>query len=480
MRKEKLAAIIANTIQKEIIDMGWPVGESLGVEPELIERYGVSRSTLREAIRQLERHSVARMRRGNQGGLIIEQPARASAIVALSTYLVLADADFEQLFEARQIIEDMALEAAAKRFSEKDIDTANALIEELQLPLSNNFGKEIELQERIRTFLRDAAGNPATSIILDSLFHVTTNDLPPKFARSEDIESSFSRARTFRLHMLEALIAKDPSTAQHWQHELLKVGKWLIHEQLLDKKGIAKPTLTIASSKHTPGYEVFNKTAQRLALTFTQYIKEAGLPPGARLGTESELRERFGLSRAVLREALRILELHAIVSGKRGNGGGFEVSTPKPDYTAEIVVNFLQYEGLSPDYFYEVWASIQLASSGLAGERITEAGKLVLKDLLELERNAAPSDLFARIQDVELTIGKLINNLPLALFSQFLGQVAVHYPVTITKKQADPLLQTHAQYVEAVILGEPELACQRMADFLNIISKTFRATGDKT
>ena len=40
------------------------------------------------------------------------------------------------------------------------------------------------------------------------------------------------------------------------------------------------------------------------------------------LGAEAELRERYGVSRAVLREAVRILEYHGAVTTKRGPGGG--------------------------------------------------------------------------------------------------------------------------------------------------------------
>ena len=50
-----------------------------------MERYGIGRATLREAIRQLERHGVANMRRGSGGGLVISRPARDSAALALAT-----------------------------------------------------------------------------------------------------------------------------------------------------------------------------------------------------------------------------------------------------------------------------------------------------------------------------------------------------------------------------------------------------------
>ncbi|WP_342666184.1 GntR family transcriptional regulator [Mycobacterium genavense] len=60
---KKLGSTIARDIEADIVRRGWPVGESLGSEHAVQQRYGVSRSVLREAVRLVEHHQVARMRR---------------------------------------------------------------------------------------------------------------------------------------------------------------------------------------------------------------------------------------------------------------------------------------------------------------------------------------------------------------------------------------------------------------------------------
>ena len=47
----KLASQVARGIEADVVRQGWPVGRSLGSEMELRERFGVSRSVLREAVR---------------------------------------------------------------------------------------------------------------------------------------------------------------------------------------------------------------------------------------------------------------------------------------------------------------------------------------------------------------------------------------------------------------------------------------------
>ncbi|MGV7767469.1 GntR family transcriptional regulator, partial [Mycobacterium kansasii] len=55
-RADKRAAKIARRIEEDIVRRGWAVGESLGSEAALQQRYGVSRSVLREAVRLVEHH----------------------------------------------------------------------------------------------------------------------------------------------------------------------------------------------------------------------------------------------------------------------------------------------------------------------------------------------------------------------------------------------------------------------------------------
>jgi len=70
----KLAASVARRILGDVVDRGWPVGQVLGSQAELIERYGVSRAVFREAVRLVENQQVATMRRGPGGGLVVTEP----------------------------------------------------------------------------------------------------------------------------------------------------------------------------------------------------------------------------------------------------------------------------------------------------------------------------------------------------------------------------------------------------------------------
>lgn len=474
-RKGKLAETIAETIKKDIIAMGWPVGKILGNEPQLQERYGVSRATIREAIRQLERHGVASMRRGKLGGLMIEQPAEISAVLALATYLELAHISIDELFEARNIIECMALEQAGARLPEYELQRAQTFIEALRDPEPLEFNAEMALHTQIRNFLRDTATNPATALTLDALYYITIHDLPPR-ATKKDVEQTLRDARRIRRQVLEALVGGDTDGAKHFQRELLAVGEWLVRKQLKGADSKASSGLVrLQVSPNNPVNEIFNKTAQRLALEIIQTVRKMRLKPGDHLGTEPELQERHNVSRAVLRESLRILELHCILVSKRGYGGGLVIAEPLPDYTVNIVVSYLQYYDFSTHYFFEVWKTLQLATSKMAAERITPEGKKRLETLLAREQSANPKEYLSAMRDLEIAISDLSGNRPMALFAQVLSHMAMNYPLgELPTDVIGPLSAAHEKSVRAIAAGEAGLARRAMSQYLEQLSAFYR------
>ncbi|MCW2496503.1 GntR family transcriptional regulator, partial [Jatrophihabitans sp.] len=113
-RAEGLAA----QIESDIEVAGWPVGETLGSEIELCQRYGVGRGVLREAIRLLEHYSVARMKTGRGGGLVVCEPD--VGVVARGAALLLRRMRVrpEHLIEARRTIEMTCVRVAAEEIDE--------------------------------------------------------------------------------------------------------------------------------------------------------------------------------------------------------------------------------------------------------------------------------------------------------------------------------------------------------------------------
>jgi DNA-binding FadR family transcriptional regulator len=85
-RPQKSAFAAAWQLENDIFAAGTPPGAVFGDQAALIDRYGFSRSTLREAVRLLEDRQIARMRRGPGGGLVILPISGGAVASAVADY----------------------------------------------------------------------------------------------------------------------------------------------------------------------------------------------------------------------------------------------------------------------------------------------------------------------------------------------------------------------------------------------------------
>ena len=125
----KLATQVARRSETDVVRRGWPGGESLGSEPDLRERDGVSRSVMREAVRLVEHHQVAQMRRGPNGGLFVVAPDAGPAARAMAIYLEYVGTSIDDLMHARRLLEPLAARLSAERLPEDGIDVLRRTVD---------------------------------------------------------------------------------------------------------------------------------------------------------------------------------------------------------------------------------------------------------------------------------------------------------------------------------------------------------------
>lgn len=87
------------------------------------------------------------------------------------------------------------------------------------------------------------------------------------------------------------------------------------------------------------------KVAERVARQVVQDIIDRGLQPGDVLSSEAQMLNGYGVGRASLREALRVLEVNGFITMKPGPGGGPVVSRPTPKNFARMATLFFQFQG---------------------------------------------------------------------------------------------------------------------------------------
>ena len=101
-------------------------GMRLPTEVELASQFGVGRSTVREALRQLSAEGLVRTAKGTGGGSYVAQPTLDRLSTFLSTNITLlsnsAEVSVAEFLEARELLEVPAARFAASRRSRDELD----------------------------------------------------------------------------------------------------------------------------------------------------------------------------------------------------------------------------------------------------------------------------------------------------------------------------------------------------------------------
>jgi DNA-binding FadR family transcriptional regulator len=448
VRAGTLGARVAQRIEDGIVRSGWPVGRSLGSEQELQDRHGVSKSVLREAVRLVEHHGVARMRRGPGGGLFVTAPDVAPAARAMVTYLDYVGTTVDDLIDARLLLEPCAVVLASERLTEEGVRLLRDLLEQ---EARRRAEPGIWSQDPVHTALCELSGNPALLAFTEVLTRLTDRyaHTARRNTRAEAVRNKEVAGRSHAA-IVEAVIAGDTGRAYAVLAEHLhEAAGWLKENRPGTQGPIAWQLL------EAPGAKLSELVAARIQ----DAIAADGWPVGALLGSEADLLDRYGTSRAVLREAVRLLEHHGIARMRRGPGGGLLVTAPDPAASIDSMALYLGYRGAGAAHLRVVREAIELGAVGPVTARRNEPA--TARRLEAAARDPRPAAFHDELVH-------LAGNPVLTLFLQILSELrrrpagAARPPAADAAGPAGGREEAHRDAVAAILAGDESLARHRV------------------
>ncbi|MGW7006909.1 FadR/GntR family transcriptional regulator [Streptomyces sp. NPDC054933] len=249
MPRTPLPDDLANQLLDEIIDGTYPPDSALPSELELAERAGVSRLTVREAIKSLRVRNIVRVERGK--GTYVNPHDRWTALDAvLRAARSLGGAGAEgvpyRLLEARRIIEVSVAELAAARRTDDDLaamaraidgTVAAAAAEDVEAFAA----ADIEFHQAVLV----AARNPFISALLDPLGQLLVE------ARTQTSTHAPLRQHAIEHHryLLEAIRAQDPEQARWAMHAHLRQTETDLGTYVIDRHGGGQTEPSAAAPK---------------------------------------------------------------------------------------------------------------------------------------------------------------------------------------------------------------------------------------
>ena len=163
----RISLQIVQQIQDAIRSSRLKPGDRLPPERDLADRFGVSRVTVRDALRSLEVLGLIRIRVGAAGGAFVTSPGAEIVGEGLTNLMLLSSLEPEEIAEARLILELGSVALATARATDDDIKALHAMMRDAQSALDlGTYERGMSVQFHLR--VAQIAGNNAISLLTDS------------------------------------------------------------------------------------------------------------------------------------------------------------------------------------------------------------------------------------------------------------------------------------------------------------------------
>lgn len=210
-------------------------------------------------------------------------------------------------------------------------------------------------------------------------------------------------------------------------------------------------------------------------------IHEGRLTVGDRLPPERELAEIFQVSRASVREALRVLEAFGVLSARRGTGAdsGSILSAQNESPLSGLLRLYASLLQMPLQDLLDVREAIEMLTARRAAERASDENIERLTGIVESMRNSGtPEDFLSLDTEFHVTLARASGNSVAPLIMGALRDAIAHQMLGAFKALEESgnwiaerawLIREHARLLETVVSKDPDAAAhafsRHMHDF---------------
>ena len=202
---------VAAAISERIVSRSLREGDRLPPETELARQFGVNRSTVREALRELESGGLVKRRPGSKL-MSVSRPQHGAVAEGVSRALVMHDVTFLEVWSALTILEPPIAEAAARARTAEDVA---ATVNEAQrfVTLNADTGLAVHHAAEFLRCVGRATHNQVLMLAQEPLLRLLEPSLQVMI---DKVPQARGRIVTAHKKMVEALEARDAEGARTW------------------------------------------------------------------------------------------------------------------------------------------------------------------------------------------------------------------------------------------------------------------------
>jgi len=218
-KSEKVSERIVEQIRDAVLSGRLKPGDRVASEKELVVQFGVSKATMREALRVLEAMGLVEIRKGIQGGVFIAEVDMKTTIHSIMNFLHFKAVSIHDITMLRFMLEPSVAYMAAGRLTPEDIRRLEQMIErgeDTQTEITKDIG--------FHRYLARLSDNPILILIMDFI-----DNLLRDVKSQIDLSASFyNQIKACHSRILGCLACGDAAGARREiAYDILAVGDYM-------------------------------------------------------------------------------------------------------------------------------------------------------------------------------------------------------------------------------------------------------------
>jgi DNA-binding FadR family transcriptional regulator len=207
----KSCDVLADRLQQQILGGAYPPGSALPTERELVAGTGLSRGSVREALRILEAQGLIETRAGRYGGSVVSRPTDALLASHINLFAKGRSVALSALVEARQALEPMVAYLAARNRTDEDLKALTLISDRLDDAAQSDVPRFLEENANWHSALAVASHNDLLRAFMSSI-----SDLMLEASHIENMSSPDIRKLVTQAHrrIFDAIQKRDAEAAR--------------------------------------------------------------------------------------------------------------------------------------------------------------------------------------------------------------------------------------------------------------------------
>ena len=224
---------VADQIKQWVVERDLKDGDKLPNEGEMIKLFGVSKGTVREALRILEAQGLIITKTGPGGGSIVGEVSTERASSLLANYFYFQDLSLTDIYQMRKALEPELVASLAGNLTDEQLSELEALAEMHPKPAET---AEQEKEHHISSLkfharLSEFAGNKLLGFVIGFMSRILTDLTVYRRLYDKPNFELWKKGREHQIQLVKALRAGEATIAQNIMKSHMQIAEELMQTQ---------------------------------------------------------------------------------------------------------------------------------------------------------------------------------------------------------------------------------------------------------